>query len=179
MAKPSKEKTAVPRAGAKTRKSRAKKTSRRTVPTRPDVPQASADVAAPILPPATPEALVAGPDVLDRLWVIIDGRKDASPGTSHSARLLARGTPQVAQKLGEEAVECLIEVMAGNRAGAIAESADLLYHLLVTWVHVGIRPQEVWEELQRRERASQLLEDMGGGVKQMFERLQVRTTKIP
>src|SRR5260370_718965 len=49
-------------------------------------------------------AAIASPDVRDGLWKIIDGRKGADPGTSHSARLLARGTPQVVQKLGEELV---------------------------------------------------------------------------
>src|SRR2546423_9360069 len=73
-------------------------------------------------------AAIASPDVLDRLWTIIDSRKGADPGPSHSARLLARGTPQVVQKLGEELVECLIEAMVGNHAGLVAESADVLYH---------------------------------------------------
>ena len=99
--------------------------------------------------------------MLNRLWTIIESRKSADPDVSHSARLLAKGKPRVAQKLGEEAVECLIEVMAGNRIGLIGESADVLYHLLITWVQAGIRPAEVWQELQQRERVSHL--DRGNG----------------
>jgi phosphoribosyl-ATP pyrophosphohydrolase len=54
---------------------------------------------------ALSETPPASPDVLNRLWIIIDSRRGADPAVSHSARLLARGTPQVVQKLGEELVE--------------------------------------------------------------------------
>jgi len=97
--------------------------------------------------------------VLDRLWSTVDQRRiygDAE--TSHSARLLARGTAKVAQKLGEEAVEAVIEAMTGNRRALVGESADLLYHLVVVWVDAGIRPEEVWAELARREGVSGLAE---------------------
>jgi phosphoribosyl-ATP pyrophosphohydrolase len=133
--------------------------------------------------PATsmPDALAqhAAPDVLNRLWTIIESRKTGDPEVSHSARLLARGTARIAQKLGEEATECLIEVITGNRPGLIGESADLLYHLLVTWVHAGIRPEEVWHELQQRERASSLSEGKDIPLKRLLESVQLRTTKIP
>src|SRR5580698_2309231 len=79
--------------------------------------------------------------VLDRLWGTVLSRKDASPAESHSARLLARGTAKIAQKFGEEAVECLIEAVGGHRTALIAESADVLYHLLVLWVDAGLRPE--------------------------------------
>src|SRR5271155_2919098 len=74
-----------------------------------------------------------GPDarVLDRLWSTVLSRKDADPSDSHSARLLSRGTAKIAQKFGEEAVECLIEAVSGQRSALISESADVLYHLLV------------------------------------------------
>ena len=77
---------------------------------------------------------------------------------SHSARLLSRGTAKVAQKFGEESVECLIEAVAGNRDAVVAESADVLYHLIVLWVARGIRPEEVWDELKRREGISGIAE---------------------
>jgi phosphoribosyl-ATP pyrophosphohydrolase len=133
--------------------------------------------------PATPipDALArhADPDVLNRLWTIIESRKAADPEVSHSARLLARGTTRIAQKLGEEATECLIEVITGNRTGLIGESADLLYHLLVTWVHAGIRPEEVWRELQQRERVSLLSEGKEVPLKRLPGSVPLRTTKIP
>jgi phosphoribosyl-ATP pyrophosphohydrolase len=96
--------------------------------------------------------------VLDRLWGTVLTRKDASPDVSHSARLLARGTAKVAQKFGEEAVECLIEAVGGHRGALIGESADVLYHLLVMWVDAGVRPEEVWAELARREGMSGIAE---------------------
>lgn len=97
--------------------------------------------------------------VLDRLWQVVESRRLAGDvENSHSARLLARGTAKVAQKLGEEAVECVIEATQGHREGTILESADLLYHLLVVWVNAGIRPEEVWAELRRREGISGIAE---------------------
>ncbi len=121
----------------------------------------------------------AGPEVLNRLWSIIELRRTADPVVSHSARLLGRGTAKVAQKFGEEAVECLIEIMAGNRVAAIAESADVLYHLLVMWVEAGIRPEEVWMELEKREGASSLIEGPNGPIKRLLKSVQLRTRKIP
>jgi phosphoribosyl-ATP pyrophosphohydrolase len=97
--------------------------------------------------------------VLDALWETVEARRLAGDvATSHSARLLARGTPKVAQKLGEEAVECVIEATIGNRPATILESADLLYHLVVVWVDAGIRPEEVWAELARRQGISGVAE---------------------
>lgn len=99
------------------------------------------------------------PAVLDRLWEAVEERRlTGNVETSHSARLLARGTAKVAQKLGEEAVETVIEAMAGNRAALVCESADLLYHLIVVWVDAGIRPEQVWAELVRREGISGIAE---------------------
>ncbi|WP_242662218.1 phosphoribosyl-ATP diphosphatase [Teichococcus deserti] len=97
--------------------------------------------------------------VLTRLWETIEARRLSGDTTvSHSARLMARGTDKVAQKLGEEAVECVIEAIQGNRRGTVMESADLVYHLLVLWVDAGIRPEEVWSELERREGISGIAE---------------------
>lgn len=114
-------------------------------------------------------------DVLDRLWAVVMDRRSADPAHSHSARLLSRGTTKVAQKFGEEAVECLIEAVAGNNPALISESADVLYHLLVMWVAAGIEPADVWSELVRREGVS--------GVVEKASRLRsptlAGTTKIP
>lgn len=109
---------------------------------------------APVPPP------LPGPDgvILDRLWATVMSRRGGDPDVSHSARLLARGRAKVAQKLGEEAVEAVIEATLGNRAALIGESADVLYHLMVVWVDAGIRPEEVWGELERREAISGIAE---------------------
>ncbi|MDE2319836.1 MAG: phosphoribosyl-ATP diphosphatase [Rhodospirillales bacterium] len=96
--------------------------------------------------------------VLDRLWGTVLSRADANPNESHSARLLSRGTEKVAQKFGEEAIECVIEAVAKHRTALIGESADVLYHLMVLWVDAGLRPEEVWVELSRREGMSGIAE---------------------
>jgi phosphoribosyl-ATP pyrophosphohydrolase len=69
--------------------------------------------------------------------------------------------------------------MTGNRVGLIGESADVLYHLLVTWVDAGIRPEEVWDELQKRERVSHLTEGTDIPLKQVLDSVQIGTSKIP
>jgi phosphoribosyl-ATP pyrophosphohydrolase len=96
--------------------------------------------------------------VLDRLYLVIDSRKGADPDTSYTARLFSRGRQQIAKKLGEEAVEALIEGIRGDRPKLIGESADVLYHLLTLWAAVGVKPQAVWTELARREGLSGIAE---------------------
>lgn len=97
--------------------------------------------------------------VLDRLWTTIEERRlTGNAAVSHSARLIARGTQKVAQKLGEEAVELVIEAVARNRPATISESADVLYHLMLLLVDAGITPGEVWAELRRREGISGIAE---------------------
>lgn len=108
--------------------------------------------------PPPPIAINPSSAVMDRLWSVVMSRRDADPAISHSARLLSRGTAKVAQKFGEEAVECLIEAVSGTREALIAESADVLYHLLVMWVDADLHPEDVWAELQRREGISGIAE---------------------
>jgi phosphoribosyl-ATP pyrophosphohydrolase len=93
---------------------------------------------------------------LDRLWEVIEARRGADPQTSYTARLLGRGRVKIAQKLGEEAVEAVIEGVRGDKVALVGESADLLYHLLVLWAEAGISPDDVAAELVRREGRSGL-----------------------
>jgi phosphoribosyl-ATP pyrophosphohydrolase len=120
----------------------------------------------------------SGAVVLDRLWSVVTNRRDADPAISHSARLLSRGTSKVAQKFGEEAVECLIEAVRGDRDAVIAESADVLYHLVVVWVSTGVAPEEVWAELMRREGVSGIAEKASRAQTSLVARA-LKTTKIP
>jgi phosphoribosyl-ATP pyrophosphohydrolase len=99
--------------------------------------------------------------VLDRLWRVINTRRGGDPQASYTARLFLRGRAKIAQKLGEEAVEALIEGIRGDHAGLVGESADLLYHLLVLWADAGIAPADVAAELERREGESGLEEKRG------------------
>jgi phosphoribosyl-ATP pyrophosphohydrolase len=105
-----------------------------------------------------PGAAAANEHVLDRLYVVIEGRKGADPATSYTARLFSRGRQQIAKKLGEEAVEALIEGIRGDRPKLVGESADMLYHLLTLWAAVGVKPHSVWDELGRREGLSGIAE---------------------
>jgi phosphoribosyl-ATP pyrophosphohydrolase len=95
---------------------------------------------------------------LDRLFAKVDASRGADPNVSYTAKLFRRGRPKIAQKLGEEAVEAVIELMRGDKPALIGESADLLYHLMVCWAEAGITPDEVWAELARREGTSGLAE---------------------
>jgi phosphoribosyl-ATP pyrophosphohydrolase len=98
---------------------------------------------------------------LDRLWQVIKSRRGADLQTSYTARLFARGRTKIAQKLGEEAVEAVIEGVRGDRAKLVGESADLLYHLFVLWADTGVSPSDVAAELTRREGTSGLDEKRG------------------
>jgi phosphoribosyl-ATP pyrophosphohydrolase len=87
---------------------------------------------------------------LDRLFATIAARRGADPAASYTAKLFAAGTAKIAQKLGEEAVETVIEAVRGDRRRLAAESADLLYHLLVLWADQGVAPAEIWRALEGR-----------------------------
>lgn len=89
--------------------------------------------------------------VLERLYAVIETRRGADPEGSWTARLFAQGLPKIAQKTGEEAIETVIAALGGEPAEVVAESADLLYHLLVLWAATGVEPAAVWAELARRE----------------------------
>jgi len=95
---------------------------------------------------------------LDRLWNVIQSRRAADPESSYTARLFARGRAKIAQKLGEEAIETVIEGVADNPGALVGESADLLYHLLVLWAAAGVSPTDVAAELVRREGTSGIAE---------------------
>ena len=99
--------------------------------------------------------------ILARLYATILARRGADPKTSYSASLLAAGAEKIAKKLGEEALETALAAAGGDKARIAAESADLLYHLLVLWAHAGVAPEDVWDELARREGTSGIAEKQG------------------
>lgn len=90
-------------------------------------------------------------EVLVRLAATVAARRNASADSSYTASLLHAGTAKCAQKLGEEAVETVIAAMTGDRTAIAMESADLLYHLLVTLESAGVTLDDVMAELARRE----------------------------
>ena len=99
-------------------------------------------------------------DSLSRLHGAVVAAKRADPATSRTARLLQSGRAKMAKKLGEEAVEVVIDAINGSRDAVVRESADLLYNLVVLWVASGIEPQDVWTEMERRERLFGIAEKM-------------------
>jgi phosphoribosyl-ATP pyrophosphohydrolase len=90
-------------------------------------------------------------DSLERLYLAIIAAKDLDPATSRTARLFQRGPAKMAKKLAEEAIEVVIDAVSGKTDAVIRESADLLYNLSVLWASSGVRPEDVWREMERRE----------------------------
>jgi phosphoribosyl-ATP pyrophosphohydrolase len=80
----------------------------------------------------------------------VQDRAKADPGASYTRTLVDRGMAHCAKKLGEEAVEVAIAAIAEDRDRVVAETADLLYHLLVVLHARGIPLAEVEDELARR-----------------------------
>ena len=99
-------------------------------------------------------------DSLERLYQAVIAAKDLDPATSRTARLLKRGPSKMAKKLAEEAIEVVIDAVNGKPDAVIRESADLLYNLSVLWAGAGVRPQDVWDEMDRRERALGIAEKL-------------------
>ena len=97
-------------------------------------------------------------DVIERLYGVIESRRGADAETSYTASLFAQGTKHIARKLGEEALELVLEGVRGDKDKLTLESADLIYHLLVLWADQGIKPADVWAELTRREGISGIAE---------------------
>lgn len=90
-------------------------------------------------------------DRFSRLAGAIAGVVDGSRLSARTAKLLGAGAPKMAQKVIEEAGEVAIEAVRGDVPALIAESADLIYNLVVLWTHLGIAPADVWAEMDRRE----------------------------
>jgi len=90
-------------------------------------------------------------DSLERLYLAVLAARDLDPATSRTARLFQRGPSKKAKKLGEEAIEVVIDAVNGDSEAVIRESADLLYNLTVLWASAGVRPEDVWREMARRE----------------------------
>ena len=95
---------------------------------------------------------------LDELEAIIATRAKASPENSWTAKLLAQGRDKVAEKLGEEAIETVIEAVKGSKEGLTSEAADLLFHLLVVLYANEVSISDVMAELERRQSRSGIAE---------------------
>jgi phosphoribosyl-ATP pyrophosphohydrolase len=99
-------------------------------------------------------------DSLERLYLAVLAAKDLDPATSRTARLFQRGPAKMAKKLAEEAIEVVIDAVNGNSDAVVRESADLLYNLTVLWASAGVRPEDVWREMERREHLQGIAEKL-------------------
>jgi phosphoribosyl-ATP pyrophosphohydrolase len=95
---------------------------------------------------------------IDKLYNTIAARRGADPEKSYTARLLGEGAERCAKKFGEEAVEAAIAAVKGDKEEIAAESADVLYHLMVLWAATGVEPGSVYAVLEAREGRSGLEE---------------------
>lgn len=89
--------------------------------------------------------------LMPRLESVVAARKAARPEGSYTSGLFDAGPARIAKKVGEEAAEVVVAALSQDEAALAAESADLLYHLVVLWSARGISWGRVLEELARRE----------------------------
>ena len=87
---------------------------------------------------------------LTELQDFINRRKEEMPEGSYTTKLFKEGINKIAQKVGEEALETVIEATNGTSDHLVYEASDLLYHLLVMLTEKGLRIEEVAQELQKR-----------------------------
>ena len=99
-------------------------------------------------------------DLIERLFEGVCQARTSDPALSRTAKLMAGGIAKMAKKVGEEAVEVGLDAVAGDRQAVIAESADLIYNLVVLWAASSISPEDVWAEMERRERMMGLAEKL-------------------
>lgn len=97
-------------------------------------------------------------DILDRLAELLEQRKNADPTTSYVAKLYAKGMDAILKKVGEEATETVLAAKGGNKEEIIYETADLWFHILVMLAKADLKPQDVLDELARREGLSGIAE---------------------
>lgn len=102
--------------------------------------------------------------IIKELFTILTQRKKTSEKKSYTSHLI-KNPELLAKKIGEESSELIIDSVKKNKQGVIKESADLIYHILVVWVSLGITPDEIWNELSSRKVISGIEEKKNRAVK--------------
>ena len=97
-------------------------------------------------------------DILDRLSELLEQRKSADPTTSYVAKLYAKGMDSILKKIGEEATEVVIAAKDNDKEQIVYETADLWFHTLIMLAKADLKPQDVLDELARREGLSGIVE---------------------
>ena len=118
-------------------------------------------------------------DSLERLYVAVLAAKDLDPATSRTARLFQHGSSKMAKKLAEEAIEVVIDAVTGDAQAVVRESADLLYNLTVLWASAGVRPEDVWREMERRELLLGIAEKMPKSAVKLAKAVSARVPRRP
>lgn len=95
-------------------------------------------------------------DTLNRLAEVLESRKTADPQSSYVAKLYSKGMDGILKKVGEEATETILAAKDGDPQKIIYETADLWFHTLVMLAHAGLHPDDILNELARREGLSGL-----------------------
>ena len=102
--------------------------------------------------------------IIIELYNVLKQRKKSSEEQSYTSHLI-KNPELLAKKIGEESSELIIDFIKHNKQGAIKESADLIYHILVVWISLGINPDEIWNELSTRKLKSGIEEKNDRGTK--------------
>jgi phosphoribosyl-ATP pyrophosphohydrolase len=118
-------------------------------------------------------------DSLERLYLAVLAAKDLDPATSRTARLFQHGSSKMAKKLAEEAIEVVIDAVSGDAQAVVRESADLLYNLTVLWASAGVRPDDVWREMERRELLLGIAEKMPKSAVKLAKAVSARVPRRP
>ena len=94
------------------------------------------------------------PDIIERLFHVIQDRRTADPSDSYVANLQQEGLNRILEKVGEESVEVIIAAkdahISGNTSDVVKETADLWFHSLVLLDYLGETPVSIFAELERR-----------------------------
>jgi phosphoribosyl-ATP pyrophosphohydrolase/phosphoribosyl-AMP cyclohydrolase len=90
---------------------------------------------------------------VQQLYALIATRKEMRPEGSYTTKLFDQGIDKIVKKLGEEAVETVIAAKNDSSERIVEETADLLYHLLVTLVEKGVTLEEINLELEKRHKS--------------------------
>jgi phosphoribosyl-ATP pyrophosphohydrolase len=91
-------------------------------------------------------------DSIEKLYASVLAARDRDPALSRTSKLFREGVQKMAKKLAEEAIEVGLEAVQMRPDAVILESVDLLYHLCVVWAESNVTPEDVANEIARRER---------------------------
>ena len=118
-------------------------------------------------------------DSISRLYRAVVAARDLDPAHSRTSRLLRSGQAKMVKKLAEEAIEVGIDAMNGDTEAMVRESADLLYNLTVLWAASGIRPADVWAEMERREEMLGIAEKLPKQSEKAPKHAELAGAKLP